>query len=133
MPEEYTKKQIWKIYEKLPEELKEAVFAEKTANDIYSICSRNNIEETKIPEVARLTGNVLLGILPPEEFRNTLEKELNFKKDIVEKIGFQIERMIFFPVKKELNEIYTMKTTPETSIKEKEKINKKDVYRELVE
>ena len=130
---EYTKEQIWKLYEKLPDDLKEAVFAEKTANDIYSICTRNNIEEVKIPEVARLTGNVLLGILPPEEFRNTLKKELNLKKDIVEKIGFQIERMIFFPVKKELNEIYTIKTTSKTSIEEKAKINKKDVYRELVE
>ncbi|MCK4454338.1 hypothetical protein KAU51_03260 [Candidatus Parcubacteria bacterium] len=133
MKAEYTKEQIWKLYEKLPDDLKEAVFAEKTADDIYSICTRNNIEEAKIPEVARLTGNVLLGILPPEEFRNTLKKELNLEKDIVEKIGFQIERIIFFPVKKELNEIYTMKTTPKSSVEEKAKTNKKDVYREPIE
>jgi len=133
MPKEYTKEQLWKIFEKLPEELKEVIFAEKTADDIYHISKRNNIKEEKISEVARLTGNVLLGILPPEEFRNTLKKELNLKKDIAEKIAFQIERIIFFPVKKELTEIYQIKTTPETVIKEKIKRTKKDIYRESIE
>jgi len=133
MPKEYTKEQLWKIFEKLPEELKEVIFAEKTADDIYHISKRNNIKEEKISEVARLTGNVLLGILPPEEFRNTLKKELNLKKDIAENIAFQIERIIFFPNKKELTEIYQIKTTPETIVKEKPARSKKDVYREPVE
>ena len=133
MPKEYTKEQLWKIFEKLPEELKEVIFAEKTADDIYHISKRNNIKEEKISEVARLTGNVLLGILPPEEFRNTLKKELNLKKDIAENIAFQIERIIFFPNKKELTEIYQIKTTPKTIVKEKPARSKKDVYREPVE
>jgi hypothetical protein len=43
MPEEYTKEQLWKLYEKLLEELKEAIFSEETANSIWDICSRNGI------------------------------------------------------------------------------------------
>ena len=75
----------------------------------------------------------MLGILPPEEFRNTLKQELNLKKDIAEKSAFQIERIIFFPVKKELDEIYQIKTSPKTVIRQKTKTSKKDTYREIID
>jgi hypothetical protein len=34
MPKEYRKEELWKLYEKLPKELQEAIFAEETANHI---------------------------------------------------------------------------------------------------
>ena len=41
MEEKYTKEQFWKLYETLPQELKDTLFAEETGDDIYNICKRN--------------------------------------------------------------------------------------------
>jgi len=112
MPREYTKEQLWKLYEKLPEELKEAVFAEETANNIDDICTRNGIEDNRISEIARYTGRVLIGVLPPEDFQETLEKELKLEKDLAKKVSQEINRFIFYPVKASLEELYKIEIAP---------------------
>jgi len=112
MPREYTKEQLWKLYEKLPEELKEAVFAEETANNIDDICTRNGIEDNRISEIARYTGRVLMGVLPPEDFQETLEKELKLEKDLAKKVSQEINRFIFYPVKASLEELYKIEIAP---------------------
>jgi len=112
MPREYTKEQLWKLYEKLPEELKEAVFAEETANNIDDICTRNGIEDNRISEIARYTGRVLMGVLPPEDFQETLEKELKLEKDLAKKVSQEINRFIFYPVKASLEELHKIEIAP---------------------
>ena len=141
MPE-YSKEQIWKIYEKLPGELKDAIFSQESAEDINNVCEKNKITKPEqISEIARLTGDVLLGLLMPDEFQETLEKELKLKKPIAKKIAFQIQRFVFYPVRKSLSELYQTDIQPPTEmpsekVKTKSKTKpsgKKDVYRELVE
>ena len=74
---QYPKEQIWKIYEKLPDELKDAIFSHDTAENISNICEKNKITNSeKISQIARLTGDVLLGLLIPNELQESLEKEL---------------------------------------------------------
>lgn len=150
MPKEYTKEEFWKLYEKLPQELKEVVFAEDTADNIYSICERNGIDDERISEIARYTGRVLLGILPPEEFQETLEKELKLEKDVAKKVAQEISNFIFYPVKSSLEELYKKEITPSTSptvvpptVKSSETVplseekpvppSAKDIYREPIE
>ena len=141
MPEEYTREQLWKLYEKLPGELKEAIFSVETADNIYDICQRNNIEDDRISEIARYTGRVLLGILPLDEFQETLEKELKLKKDKAKKVVQEINRFIFYPVKNSLEEIYKAPITPPPAgpkvaplPEEKPKAPpREDVYREPIE
>jgi len=142
MPE-YTKEQFWKLYEKLPEELKDAIFSEETANDIGDICERNRVEDEKASEVAKYTGRVLLGVLLPDEFQKTLEKEVGLEKEVAKKVAQEISRFVFFPVKESLASLYKVEAAPPTrpSIeaappKEKpaEEVEKKpDIYREPVE
>ena len=112
MPREYTKEQLWKLYEKLPKELQEAVFSEETANNIDDICTRNGIEDNRISEIARYTGRVLMGVLPPEDFQETLEKELKLEKDLAKKVSQEINRFIFYPVKASLEELYKIEIAP---------------------
>ena len=141
MPE-YPKEQVWKIYAKLPEELKEAVFAEETAENISNVCEKNGIDDPKkISEVARLTGQVLLGLLPPDELEEALKKELKLKADVAKKINFGIHRFVFYPVRESLSALYQMQIVPprvlkkeeEEKEKEKEKPKKRDIYREPIE
>ena len=146
MPEEYSKGQIWKLYEKLPEELREAIFSEETADSIWEICSRNGIEDERVSEVARYTGRVLMGLLPPDELEETLKKELKLEKEVAKKISQEISRFILYPVKTSLEELYKIEIAPiaGTPVRPpsrkkiegeelKEKPKREDVYREPIE
>jgi len=136
MPE-YTPEQLWPLYEKLPNDLQEAIFSTKTADNIFDICTRNNIEEKEMSEIAKYTGYVLLGLLSPDELEKTLKEELKLKNDLAKKISWEISRFIFFPLKESLEMLYKIEIErvgkmPETTPPPKEK-PKKDVYRETIE
>lgn len=146
MPKEYSREELWKLYEKLPKELKEAIFAEETANAIYDICTRNEIEDDRISEIARYTGRVLMGILPPDEFQETLEKELKLEKEVAKRVAREIFRFIFYPVRPALEELYKTEIGPTTKpieaipgpkvripIEKKPKEEQRDIYREPIE
>ncbi len=115
MAKEYSKEQIWEIYEKLPLKLKGAIFSMETANNIFDTCIKNGIEDNRISEVARYTGRVLLGILPIDEFLDTLENEVKLKRELAKKVNQEINRLVFYPVKPALDELY--KTEPPSSTK----------------
>lgn len=140
---EYRQKQLWKLYEKLPEELKEAIFSEETADNIYDVCTREGIEDDRISEIARYTGWVLLGLLVPDEFQKTLEEKVKLKEGVAEKIASGINRFVFRLVKESLSSLYKIEIVPPseaverleplkpgTAIKEPPK---KDIYREPIE
>jgi hypothetical protein len=141
MPEKYTKEQLKKLYKDLPDELKEAIFSMETVDSIYDICARNEIE--KVKELAKYIGRVLLGVLPPDEFEETIKKELKIEKDKAKKVAREIDRFIFYPVKTSLEEIYKIEIAPPAKPKvtpppkppgEKPKAPpKEDVYRESIE
>ncbi len=137
----YPKEQLWELYKELPEELKEAVFSEKTANNIYNSCKRNGLkDEEKISQVSENVGYVLLGLAAPEEFKKILLKEVKLKKEKAEKIYREIIRFVFFPLKENLEELYKIKietgpeskTAPLAETPEK-KSRKQDTYREQTE
>ena len=138
---EYPPEQLWPLYEKLPEELKEAIFSEKTADNIFNTCERNGIGEEQMGEIARYTGYVLLGVLLPSKFQETLEKEVKLDPEKAEKIALEIARFIFLPVKESLHtlspeEIIVPKEAPEVISKAvplPKKGKKPDIYREPIE
>jgi len=113
MPRNYTQEQLLELYQNLPEDLKEAVFSEKTAQNIQDICTRSGVTERKTPEkVAKYTGYVLLGVLPPNEFQETLEKEVKLEKEVAKKVSQEINRFIFYPMESSLEKLYKIEITP---------------------
>jgi hypothetical protein len=143
MVEEYTKEQFWKLYEKLPQELKDALFAEETGNNVHDICERNGILE-KLDQIVEYVGQVLLGFLPLDEFRKTLEKQLELEPEIAKKVYQEIFRFIFYPVKASLEELYKIEIAPIAGVpakptkrvteeKPEEKPKGVDKYREPIE
>ncbi len=111
MNQKYTSEQFWKLYEKLPQELKDALFAEETGNNIYDVCKRYGVLES-LEEIVEYVGQVLVGVTPPDEFQEGLEKELKIEKDTAKKISQEINRFIFYPVKTSLEEIYKVPAAP---------------------
>ncbi len=119
MAKKYTSEQFWKLYENLPQELKDALFAEETGNYIYEICQRNETEE-KLEEIVDCVGQVLVGVLPPENFQTALEKDIGLEKETAKKVAQETNRFIFYPVKSALEGLY--KIGIEALTEEKEKI-----------
>ena len=145
MPKKYTSEQFWKLYEKLPQELKDALFAEETGNNLYEICQKNGIEED-LDEIVDLVGQVLVGVLAPEDFQGALEKELKLKKESAKKVSREINRFIFYPVRPALEELYKIEIAkpagmegpkPRIAAEDEEEKPitpaKEDVYREPIE
>ena len=145
MAKKYTSDQFWKLYEELPKELKDALFAEETGNNLYEICQKNGIEED-LDEIVDLVGQVLVGVLAPEDFQGALEKELKLKKESAKKVSREINRFIFYPVRPALEELYKIEIAkpagmegpkPRIAAEDEEEKPitpaKEDVYREPIE
>ena len=137
MAEEYTQQQIRQLLEKLPIELKEAFSSAETEEAIWGVCEKNNINE--VAKVTKLVGNVLLGLLPPDDFQNLIEIELKLEKETARKVAHEINRFIFYPVKPALEQLYGMERTggegmpAETTKQKPNKIAGEDRYREAIE
>lgn len=140
MPE-YTPKQFWKLYEKLPEELREALFSEETSNAVYQSCEKNQVSEENALKISEYVGKVLAGLLPPAELQDALEKELKLKKSVAKEVAREINRFVFYPVKTSLEKLYAIELArPAEPVKvappPEEKptpLPGKDVYREPAE
>jgi hypothetical protein len=138
MPKQYTREELWKLYEKLPEELKKAFFSDEITAEIENIGRRYKIEERKVAAIADQIGYVFLGLLPPDEFQEVLIKGINLDGETAKKVAREINRYVFFPVKANLEELYgkelisvakPSKITPPLGEKPKTE-EREDVYRE---
>jgi hypothetical protein len=114
MPREYTKKEFWELYERLPQELRDALFAKETESNIRSVCERNDVMKNH-ENIVDYVGQVLIGLLPPDDFREALEKELKLEKEVARRVAREIYRFIFSSVKTDLEELYKEKVEPSVS------------------
>jgi hypothetical protein len=140
MPKKYTSEQFWKLYKELPEELKNALSGDETSDNVYSICEKYGILDD-LEEVVESISQVLLGLLSPTDLQEVLEKEIKLEKIDIKRMVQEINRFIFHPVKKELEELYKMefaplaqmKITPPPQERAPEMPREDDTYREPVE
>ena len=139
---QHGKDELWKIYDKLPQELQKAIFSEETANDIFNVCEKNEVEE--VSEVAYYAGLVLMGFLLPQEFAETLEQEVKLPKVLAQAIARDLSRLVFYPVKPALEQLHrieievtakviTPKPEEERKKQPPEKPSGPDHYREEIE
>jgi len=137
----YDPKEIRPLYEKLRPDLKEALWSERTAEIIGRIAKDYNLGDEGGGKLAELVGYVLLGLLPPQKLDFEIEDELGVDFETAKKIAFEISRLILFPVKESLEELYKIEfekpiTLEESYFIEEEKKTeeeKKDIYREPIE
>ena len=144
MPKQYSKKELWDVYEKLPEDLQEAIFSPDTAEHIRNVCKRSEVKEEKISAVASLVGQVLMGLLTPEEFKKRLKEDLELSEEQVKSIFREINRFIFMPVRETLSALYGVEVKPtkkpqgaeeaeEAKQSNQQKKSPEDKYREPIE
>lgn len=98
---------FWKTYEKLPDNIKEALFDEENFNIVSEICEANELseEETK-SQLMKYVGKTLMGLLPIKEFPIILELDLDLDTEKARNISSDIDRRIFSHLRISLNKLY---------------------------
>ena len=137
--EELSRDELWIIYETLPDSLKEAIFSEDTADAIMNICRLYDIKE--ISKVAKIVGNILSGLLPPDMLNTALVARLEINQSTAKKATMEIEHFILNPLKKDLDKLYKEDKKEKKGDKEKRnnpqnkniETETKDTYREPIE
>lgn len=144
MPSQYTQEQLDKIVEKLPEELREAMFSMETAQEIGEICESYGINDNRVGEISDRVGYVLAGLMLPQEVAQVLEKEVKLPRVLAEAIARDLNRLVFYPVKAALEQLHRMEIEVSAKIvtpqpeegeapTEKPKPSGPDTYREPIE
>lgn len=102
----YPQTQTDELFDKLPLELRAALFSEDNAEFISQIAKRYKIADEQIPQFAILVGNILLGLLSPDDFPKALEQELKIPAEQIAFISQEVNRLILHPVKDKLVDFY---------------------------
>jgi hypothetical protein len=134
--EKITKNEYFEIYRKLPREVKDIFWDEKTALIIKKLEERYNIKGNAVPVIV---GFVLLGLIPLSNIPKTLRIKTRMTEKEAEDLADDIKRHILLPVKSFLEKAYE----EELIIKEKKESDeeievalnraKKDPYKEPLE
>lgn len=94
------------LFIKLPDELKDAIYAPETGEKVDGICRRNKIEHL-YDDLASGIGDVYLGILRPEDFLENFNKKLTGVNGIGQ-INIEINNFLLRPYEEPLEKVYKL-------------------------
>lgn len=131
---DYPKEQLQELYNDLPKDLQKAMFSKEVAANVQKICSKNKVTKDDIIfDITKNIGYVFLGLLEPNKFSDVLKGELKLNKKVAEEIASKITKLVFLPVRKNLEALYQTKIKLKAKAKKvDERPKRKDRYREKV-
>src|SRR3989344_838902 len=101
----YTEEQFWRMYEKLPPDVKDALWGTETGDAIYDVCQKNGAQEQHA-DVLQLCTNVFLGLMLPQELEKALVEKAGLDQTTATNIAAQLNGLIFYPVKAGLEQLH---------------------------
>jgi hypothetical protein len=123
------KEKVKDVFKKLPDELKSYILSFENTQKISGIIIENELPQEIQSEFSFLISLVLTGINSKKEFEDNLIEYLGVDSLLASKIYIQVDREIFYPVKKLINkarEIAEKEIELEKKEEEEEKIEKKE-------
>jgi hypothetical protein len=133
MIEKYTKEEVYKIYQELPETLKGVLFSEETSQIINSSCKKNDITESQMEEILILIGEIIIGITDIDSLEKNMIRDLGISIDKAKNISREINRFVIFPIKEDIIQAASKMLEKEVSDNSLDRPKKKDPYREPIE
>ncbi|MBI5306028.1 hypothetical protein HZB04_00320 [Candidatus Wolfebacteria bacterium] len=103
-----TKQQAINRWDKLPMILREAVFSERNADILWGICETQHLTEDKIYAIAALTGDIIMGLLHPDDLAKEIKETTGIHSDMADLIVKEIDRKIFSLIRSEIDKAYTL-------------------------
>ncbi len=97
---------ILKRYDSLPDDLKEALMDVSTADAIYEIGRKANLDVEKIGLLAEEIGLIILGFIPSENFISDLKRVLEIGEEKASSVALEVNDRIFLPIRESLKRIH---------------------------
>lgn len=110
---QFTQEEIFKRYAELPQEIKDAIFAEATAEKMNEIGKKHGLLIDKIGNLAREAGYVMLGLEHPNDFVSNLVGALGIPELKAREIAADINEAIFKPIRNHLIAATSEQKTPQ--------------------
>lgn len=119
-----TKKQALNRWDKLPMILREAIFSERNADILWSVCEDQHLPENKIYKVASLVGDVLMGLTHPDDLTKEIKEALALNPIIIDSIVKEVNIKIFALIRSEINKALSLPMPTEEEIEVEEAVGK---------
>ncbi|KKT29755.1 hypothetical protein A3G55_04495 [Candidatus Giovannonibacteria bacterium RIFCSPLOWO2_12_FULL_44_25] len=103
---------ISEALEKLPEDLRGALFAPETTDAVQAVGKKAELTIDKIGELADETGLVMLGITSPSDYVKNLTSRLAVPAEKARAIAEEINKKVFQPVRESLKKIHGLGAPP---------------------
>ena len=97
---------VYERWDTLPDILKEAIFSQEKADLLWRICEANHLSDDKIEIISVVVGDILLGFVHAEDLASEIANETQIDKRVAQIVSDEVNRKIFSPIKKELEEVY---------------------------
>lgn len=114
MAKPYTTEQFWHIYETLPKDIQDALWAPETNTNTEKIIAENGLDE-HYDEILDLTGQVFLGLALPQDIQKGLEK-LGIAPETAKIAAQQFNGLLFYPIKPGLQKLHQQVTKEEAEV-----------------
>lgn len=105
MLNELGQEKIDELFQKLPEDLQDAIYAGETGENAEAICERNKIPELFGFLIDRALS-VYLGIMPPDKFWAEVGQRIEGKTG-TKQILYEIDHFLIAPHKESIDNLYT--------------------------
>lgn len=110
----YTNAQLKEMFKKLPQKVREAIFAEETANTMQAIGNQFALHIDQVGIVADEAGLVMLGVTPRSQFAPMIQKRARLTPEVASKISSEVETRVFKPIQEHLRGESVIDDTIET-------------------
>ena len=112
MDSEVQKTNTDKLFEKLPQDIKEAMYGIDSSEAIQSISKKYNLLIDKMGILSEETGLVMLGLTHPKDFISNLSARLQVDTMTAKSIARDVNEQIFKKVRESLMKIHGLGETP---------------------
>ncbi|MFA5987625.1 MAG: hypothetical protein WC797_03180 [Candidatus Paceibacterota bacterium] len=102
---EPTSEQVNNRFDKLPEDLKDAILSVDTANIMLTVGQGHQLHVDQIGEMADEAGLVLMGFTPPTQFVGNISRRLKVDRLVANEIANDINEKLFVKVRDSLKKI----------------------------
>ena len=113
MPITPTQQQIGRRWNILPQEIRDAFFADTNDDSITKLCQSEHLSKEKTDDVFIATGYVLMGFIHPEDLAEELSAAVGLPPQVAAAISGDIDKRIFAPIKGSLEKIFSPPGEPE--------------------
>ena len=105
---DYTPEIIEEKFDALPDDIKNTLTSEETANALKGIGTKNGLLEDRMTILINETGFVMLGLTHPSQFVGNLTTAMGISRENAQRIAAAVNESVFAPIRESLKRIHNI-------------------------